>query len=211
MNENEILARIENLENEVESLKMIVKMLSKDSDFSTVNVPVTPEKQPEESYDPNDFDIENGVLVEYTGKSEEVTIPYGVTIIGNGAFSQNKTIQKVNFPDTVTEIGEKSFYRCSKLVEVNISVNCIKMGSSAFASCHNLEKIDINNIKRIPRFAFDLCRNLKRLIVSENTEIIENFAFRGCENLRISVPETCNYDRCSFSYCKIVEIREVKK
>ena len=41
----------------------------------------------------NDFEIENGVLVKYTGAGGDVVIPDGVTSIGNGAFSGCQNIK----------------------------------------------------------------------------------------------------------------------
>lgn len=35
----------------------------------------------------SDFVIENGILVGYSGKSKEVVVPKGITIIGNKAFA----------------------------------------------------------------------------------------------------------------------------
>ena len=208
MNDNE---KIENLENEIKSLKGIIEILSKDAKFTPGKAQTTPEKPPVEvfedvsvkqtkmffeddtidvtPYDPEDFDIEDGLLHEYLGKREEVTIPYGVTIIGNGAFKNNQRIKKVNFPDTVTEVSKQAFCNCKNLVEVNNAKNVIKIGSTAFYECSSL----------------------KRLRFSENIELIGENAFSDCSNLRISVPSTCKCVGWAFYCCKNVVIREVIK
>ena len=203
MNDNELLARIENLENEVETLKVIIKMLKKDADFSAIK------KTPEESYDPNEFDIEDGVLYEYLGNSEEVTIPYGVKIIGENAFKENQKIKKVNFPDTVTEIDQYVFYNCVSLAEVNNTENITKIGCYSFFNCSKLEKININNVIKIGNGVFWECKSLKRLRISNNTESIGNYAFYGCENLTISVNNACSYEKDSFYGCKYRSFRGV--
>ncbi|MCM1505668.1 MAG: leucine-rich repeat domain-containing protein [Ruminococcus flavefaciens] len=250
MNDNE---KIENLEKEIQSLKGIIEILAKDAKFSPVKAVSTPERPPievfeEESfgepeeiidifpteYAEEDFDIEDGLLHEYLGDSKEVTIPYGVTKIGNGAFRNNKKIQKVNFSDTVMEIGTQAFAgcdnlvkinlpynlktigteafaKCANLVTVNISGNDVIIGSKAFSECRSLEKIDIENVKEICSYAFLYCTSLKRLRFTENTEKIGSFAFNGCSNLKISVPETCKYYSFAFNGCKNVVVREVIK
>ena len=54
----------------------------------------------------NDFVIENGVLKKYAGRGGDVTIPDGITEIGEGAFSRRSTLTSVTIPAGVTEIGE---------------------------------------------------------------------------------------------------------
>ena len=57
----------------------------------------------------SDFIIENRILVRYIGKSKEVVVPKGITIIGNKAFA-GQDITKVIIPEGVTTIGEHAFY-----------------------------------------------------------------------------------------------------
>ncbi|MBD5159250.1 MAG: leucine-rich repeat domain-containing protein [Ruminococcus sp.] len=149
MNDNE---RIENLENEVEKLKVIIKMLKKDAGLLPVKAQTTPEKQPEE------FNIENGVLCEYLGNSGEVNIPYGVTRIAKNAFREKKTIKKVNCPDTLTEIGNSSFHNCKSLVVDNFK-NVTKIGEKAFYNCKNLH-ISVPATCEIGNDAFYGCKKV---------------------------------------------------
>ena len=210
MKHEEIIARIETIEKELQELKKIVKESAQEET----------ERPPEEiaifseEYDPNEFGIEYGILYDYLGNSKEVTIPYGVTKIGTDAFIWNKTIKKVNFPDTVTEIGEYAFYNCENLVEVNNSKNVTKIGECAFHACLKLEKIDVDNVTEVESCAFCKCENIKRLRFSKNIKTIKEWAFYGCKNLNISIPKTCEYvtgKHPSFEGCKKVLKREVKK
>ena len=79
----------------------------------------------------SDFVIEDGVLTSYTGNSEEVMIPDGVTTIGYGAFFNNETIKKVVIPEGVTVIKGNAFKRCDNLSELIIpeSVEEISLSS----------------------------------------------------------------------------------
>ena len=42
----------------------------------------------------NDFVIENGVLIKYTGDDTDVVVPEGVTIIGNNSFEFYETSKR---------------------------------------------------------------------------------------------------------------------
>ena len=57
----------------------------------------------------NDFEIENGVLVKYTGAGGDVVIPDGVTSIGDWAFSRCEGLTSVTMPDSVTSIEDHAF------------------------------------------------------------------------------------------------------
>ncbi len=95
----------------------------------------------------NDFEIENGVLIKYRGKGSSagipkklisISIPEGVTTIGNSAFSCCNGIESVIIPDSVEAIGADAFYGCKSLKSVEIPESVRKIGSSAFSSCPNL-------------------------------------------------------------------------
>lgn len=191
MNVNEILEKIEKIESELQSLKSMIKTSANNAEFAPVKTANLPTKLPVEVF--GEFDIEDGILHQYLGDSEEVTIPDVVTKIGHNAFKDNKTITKVNLPDTVTEIGENAFYQCKNLVEVNNVRNIIEIGKTAFYYCNSLEKLRFSN----------------------NLKSIGEGAFNSCSNLSISIPETCNYCECDnnrcFQYCRNVMIREVIK
>ena len=60
----------------------------------------------------SDFIIENGVLKKYVGPGGDVTIPEGVTSIGDGAFRCCESLKSVTIPDSVTSIGNGAFGWC---------------------------------------------------------------------------------------------------
>ena len=64
---------------------------------------------------PKDFEIENGTLKKYKGRSSVVVIPDNVTRIGRYAFSCCKGLTSVTIPDSVTSIGDEAFSGCRNL------------------------------------------------------------------------------------------------
>ena len=73
-----------------------------------------------------------------------VTIPSGVTNIGNWAFFNCNGLTSIFIPSGVNEIGEYTFYLCRNLMDVFIpnSVACI--GQYAFYNCSKLERISFD-------------------------------------------------------------------
>ena len=49
------------------------------------------------------FEIDNGILVAYHGKEDNVIIPNGITAIGNNAFRNNSKITSVILPDGLSK------------------------------------------------------------------------------------------------------------
>ena len=47
----------------------------------------------------NDFSIENNVLIKYTGKDAEITIPDGVIGVGDDAFRGCMTLMSIEIPN----------------------------------------------------------------------------------------------------------------
>lgn len=61
-----------------------------------------------------DYYILGSTLVRYVGNDKNVTIPDGVTRIGDGAFSRC-AVESITIPDSVTSIGKWAFEGCTGL------------------------------------------------------------------------------------------------
>ena len=90
-----------------------------------------------------EFNIKNGVLKKYGGKSFEVVIPEGVTSIEESAFNGRSNLTSVTIPDGVTCIGQAAFYGCSSLTSITIPEGVTSIGNYAFGGCSNLTSITI--------------------------------------------------------------------
>ena len=90
-----------------------------------------------------DFQTNGTVLVKYTGTDKEVTIPDYITVIGEEAFFENTTLERIEIPESVEEIRHHAFYGCSSLKEAAIPDSVERIGNAAFADCDLLEKMSI--------------------------------------------------------------------
>ncbi len=86
-----------------------------------------------------DFEIVDGVLVKYLGKSKYVLIPASVKKIDEAAFMGCESLKSVVIPDSVKEIGHYAFKACKRLESIVIPDSVEKIGVFAFAGCNNLD------------------------------------------------------------------------
>ena len=140
----------------------------------------------------SDFKIEKKVLIKYEGYDEDVTIPYGVTEIGEKAFSRHKTLTSITIPNSVTSIGIEAFAYCERLTSITIPNSVTSIGSEAFRGCSSLTSITIpDSVIRIDDKAFYYCWNLTHVILGKNLKKIGLYAFSECAKLqRIFIPNS---------------------
>ena len=126
----------------------------------------------------NDFEIENGVLKSYKGRSKDVVIPEGVTCIGKEAFRGRWSLKSITIPESVTRIKECAFWGCKGLTSMMIPQSVVIMDDFICSECKNLTSVIIN------------CT-----VVGKN-------AFRGCGNLDIFIPGRLTHTEPAFTKCE---------
>ena len=142
-----------------------------------------------------EFVIESGVLVSYSGAGGDVTVPDGVTIIGEGAFKGCATLTSLTLPDGVIEIGKGAFEDCTSLARISLCDALRVIGPRAFRNCAALRAIDLpERLEVIGEFAFEGCKRLEEIVLPDKLRqlggVIEpgdQHIFKGCTALKRAV------------------------
>lgn len=151
-----------------------------------------------------EFEIKDGVLTKYIGKSKIIFIPSEVTSIGKRAFNWCENITTINIPKSVDVIGRKAFLGCRNLIGINIPDSIITIEESAFSFCESLTSINLpNSIETIESFAFNSCVSLTNVRIPEKLTCLEVGIFSNCRSLtKVVIPDTVTrINEFAFSLC----------
>ncbi len=78
--------------------------------------------------DERGFVIVGGTVCDYLGSDAELTIPEGVTKIGEQAFHGCRSLTDLVIPEGVMSIGDRAFYDCSNLTSIYLPKNVKREG-----------------------------------------------------------------------------------
>lgn len=73
---------------------------------------------------------------------EKLTIPSGVTSIGEEAFARCENLSEVTIGEGLTEIGVSAFTRCTALEKIGVPKSVKTVGAGAFLNCDALQRIN---------------------------------------------------------------------
>jgi hypothetical protein len=120
-----------------------------------------------------------------------ITIPQGVTSIGESAFDGCSSLTSINIPQGVTSIGNYAFGGCSSLTSINIPQGVTSIGDGAFGGCSSLTSINIpQGVTSIGHGAFDGCSSLTSINIPQGVTSIGYGAFWDCSSLTsINIPQ----------------------
>lgn len=77
----------------------------------------------------------------------DLTIPEGVTHIGNCALYSCGELESISLPTTVVSIGNEAFGNCGVLTEIDLPASVVKLGDSAFMYCAKLTTVRFGGTK----------------------------------------------------------------
>ena len=134
------------------------------------------------------------------GEITSVSLPDGLTSIGNAAFNGCSSLTSITIPNSVTTVGGGMFYGCSKLKSVVLSNNITSLPSYSdlldtygfFENCSSLTSITIpNSVTSIEYEAFRDCSSLTSITIPNSVTSIGSDAFYGCSSLTsITIPNS---------------------
>ncbi len=161
-----------------------------------------------------DFEIEGTKIVEYRGYGGDVTIPDGITEIGEYAFCECNGLTSVYLPDSIIAIGFCAFEYCPSLSRVyvpdltswltrNIAGREYLPLKDFYSDGELVEDVLITGIEELPDGAFYECQSLKSVRLSDDVKAIGRWAFHWCFNLEsVSFSENMRIiGKGAFSHC----------
>ena len=124
-----------------------------------------------------------------------ITIPSGVTSIGNSAFKDCYSLQSITIPSSVTRINDLAFSNCCSLQSITIPSGVTSIAAQAFEYCFNLQSVNIpSSVTHIDGNTFSNCYSLQSITIPSSVTGISGSAFYSCYSLQsITIPSGVTY------------------
>ncbi len=95
-----------------------------------------------EKYKDNDYVIKENAFRDFK-KLISITLPKGLTSIGNSAFEDCRGLTSIVIPESLTSIGDNAFDGCKGLASITLPDGLTSIGESAFYACSGLTSITL--------------------------------------------------------------------
>ena len=113
-----------------------------------------------------------------------ITIPDSVTSIGEEAFRECRALKSITIPDSVTSIGSSAFYGVTTEIKWGSNSQISEMGTMVFYGYEGTKIIIPNSVTSIGERAFYWCSSLTNITIPDSVTSIGNEAFRECRVLK---------------------------
>lgn len=125
----------------------------------------------------------------------EIVIPSSVKTIGREAFRACSGLTEIIIPNSVTTIDYCAFYGCSGITDLIIPNSVTTIGEYAFYDCTGLTSVQVSNsLTELADRTFTGCRNLTSITIPDSVTKIKHRVFYDCVNLRsITIPSSVTY------------------
>ena len=123
----------------------------------------------------------------------KVTVPEGVTAVGDYAFECCSRLEKIYLPDSLNSIGDGAFSGCGKMYLVDMQDNIETIGKGAFLFCGSLTFLRLpEKLRSVGEFAFSNCTALSDVVFrGSSITSLPDRAFYQCESLtHAAIPES---------------------
>ena len=147
-------------------------------------------------------------LISYIGEDSKISIPQGVEVIGERAFSDRSNLVEILFPDSLRCVEDEAFSNCTSLKRINLPNNVTNLGTRCFYGCTSLSEVkSLGTISVVKKESFMGC-NITVLTLPKSLVEIQYNAFNSNYNLKsVILPYSVRVigDSC-FAYCGISSV-----
>ena len=117
-------------------------------------------------------------------EDKQIRVPDGVVTIGEYAFCDRETLQKIVLPESLMFIKHHAFYDCDNLRTLQLPGNVRAIDEYAFALCRNLRTITLpDSLSAIGEYAFSQCARLPSITLPHSVQYLNRGVFEGCKAL----------------------------
>lgn len=120
----------------------------------------------------------------YRGEIVRLSLPEGLTSIGDLAFFGCGALKVVVLPDSVTRVGDYAFAACTGLTVLDLGFGVQTVEEAAFSDCYALRALDLPaGLQTIGSKSFYRCESITTLTIPRNVRSVGMSAFGYCKSL----------------------------